>query len=349
MGSCHGGGAASRSAEQAHVAAECGGCGKLEAAITVTDSAGSEIVINRHTEAVIANNQGKEMERHRIPYGAHLLVKDGDATKVGTKLAEWDPYTMPLIAETDGKIRFVDLAEGITMREQSDAVTGLSSRVVTQPAVSRKAALRPQIHLVDPQDPEGDPIVLERTNTPARYFLSPGAILNVDNEVELKAGQVLARIPREAGKTKDITGGLPRVVELFEARKPKEPSIMAEISGIVSFGKETKGKQGLVITPPEGDHYEALIPKWRHITAFEGEHVEKGEVIADGAPDPHDILGLKGISELATYLVKEIQDVYRLQGVKINDKHIEVIIKQMLRKAEVITGGDSRYHEGEIV
>ncbi|NWF38963.1 DNA-directed RNA polymerase subunit beta' [Mariprofundus sp. NF] len=348
MRTFHVGGTASRSAEQAHVEAKFGGTVKLEAAITVTDSVGSEIVINRHTETVIVDGKGKEMERHRIPYGAHLLIKDGDATKAGVKLAEWDPYTMPLIAETDGKIRFVDLEEGITMREQSDEVTGLSSRVVTQQADTRKDALRPQIHLVDPKDPEGDPIVLERTNTPARYFLSPGAILNVENETELKAGEVLARIPREAGKTKDITGGLPRVVELFEARKPKNLAFIAGADGVISFGKDIRGKRRVYVEPTDGsDHLEYQIPKGSQILVQEGDRVRRGERLMEGSPAPQDILKVLGVEALSGYLTDEIQEVYRLQGVKINDKHIEVIARQMMRKVQINDPGQSTYVAGE--
>ena len=348
MRTFHVGGTASRSAEQAHVEAKFGGVVKLESAITVTDSTGAEIVINRHTEAVISNSKGKELERHRIPYGAHLLVKDGDKTKAGHKLAEWDPYTMPLIAETDGKIRFVDLEEGVTVREQSDEVTGLSSRVVTQQADTRKDALRPQIHLVDPKDPEGDPITLERTNTPARYFLSPGAILNVDNEIEVKAGHVLARIPREAGKTKDITGGLPRVVELFEARKPKNLAFIAGADGVISFGKDIRGKRRVYVEPSDGaDPLEYQIPKGSQILVQEGDRVRRGERLMEGSPAPQDILQVMGVEALSTYLTDEIQEVYRLQGVKINDKHIEVIARQMMRKVQILDPGQSTFVAGE--
>ena len=348
MRTFHVGGTASRSAEQAHVEAKFGGTLTLEAAITVVDTNGAEIVINRHTEAVIADNNGKELERHRIPYGAHLLVKDATKTKAGQKLAEWDPYTMPLIAETDGKIRFVDLEEGITMREQSDEVTGLSSRVVTQQSDTRKDALRPQIHLVDPMDPEGDPIVLARTNTPARYFLSPGAILNVEHEVEVKAGYVLARIPREAGKTKDITGGLPRVVELFEARKPKNLAFIAGADGVISFGKDIRGKRRVYVDPADGsDQFEYQIPKGSQILVQEGDRVRRGERLMEGSPAPQDILKVLGVEALSSYLTDEIQEVYRLQGVKINDKHIEVIARQMMRKVQINDPGQSNFVAGE--
>jgi DNA-directed RNA polymerase subunit beta' len=288
------------------------------------------------------------MERHRIPYGAHLLAKDGAASKAGDKLAEWDPYTMPLIAECDGRIRFVDLEEGITMNELSDEVTGLSSRVVTQQVATRKDALRPQIQLVDPKDPDGDPIVLVRTNTPARYFLSPGAIMNVDNAAEVKAGEVLARIPREAGKTKDITGGLPRVVELFEARKPKNLAFIAGADGVISFGKDIRGKRRVYVEPADGsDHLEYQIPKGSQILVQEGDRVRRGERLMEGSPAPQDILKVLGVEALANYLTDEIQEVYRLQGVKINDKHIEVIARQMMRKVQIIDPGQSEYVAGE--
>jgi len=348
MRTFHVGGTASRSAEQAHIEAKFGGVVKLADAITVTDTHGAEIVINRHTEVVISDGKGKEMERHRIPYGAHLLVADGAEIKAGEKLAEWDPYTMPLIAETDGRIRFVDLEEGITMREQSDEVTGLSSRVVTQQDASRKDALRPQIQLVDPKDPDGDPIVLSRTNTPARYFLSPGAILNVDDASEVKAGDVLARIPREAGKTKDITGGLPRVVELFEARKPKNLAFIAGADGVISFGKDIRGKRRVYVEPSDGaEKLEYQIPKGSQILVQEGDRVRRGERLMEGSPAPQDILKVLGVEALANYLTDEIQEVYRLQGVKINDKHIEVIARQMMRKVQIIDPGQSNFVAGE--
>jgi len=350
MRTFHVGGTASRAAEQAHIEAKFNGTAKLDSMIAVTDSQGSDIIINRHTEVIISNSGGKEVERHRIPYGAHVLIKHGDAVKAGQKLAEWDPYTMPLIAEVDGKIRFIDLEEGITMREQSDEVTGLSSRVVTQQSDTRKDALRPQIQLTDPKDPEGDPIVLERTNTPARYFLSPGAILNVDPGVEVKAGDVLARIPREAGKTKDITGGLPRVVELFEARKPKNLAFIADADGVVSFGKDIRGKRRVYIEPTDGSEpIEYQIPKGSQIHVQEGDRVRRGERLMEGSPAPQDILKVLGVEALANYLIDEIQEVYRLQGVKINDKHIEVIARQMMRKVQITDPGSSTYVAGEQV
>jgi len=236
--------------------------------------------------------------------------------------------------------------EGVSVHRQTDEVTGLSALVVTDPKQRGSAGkdLRPMVKLVDAA---GKDIKIPGTEIPAQYFLPAGAIVNLQDAAEVGVGDVLARIPQESSKTRDITGGLPRVADLFEARKPKEPAILAEISGTVSFGKETKGKQRLIITPSEGDAHEELIPKWRHVTVFEGEHVERGEVIVEGAPDPQDILRLKGVEALANYIVNEVQDVYRLQGVKINDKHIEVIVRQMLRKVEVKSAGDTKFLQGE--
>ncbi len=348
MRTFHVGGTASRSAEQAHIESRFNGIATFENAITVTDSQQARIVINRHAEVVVCDNSGKELERHRVPYGARLLVDDKGEVSMGSKLAEWDPYTMPLIAEVDGKVRYVDLEEGLTVREQSDDVTGLSNRVVIQQADARKDALRPQLQLTDPKDPEGDPLVLPRTNTPARYFLSPGAILNRDNGEEVKAGDVLARVPREVGKTKDITGGLPRVVELFEARKPKTLAFIAEKDGVISFGKDIRGKRRVYVEPDDGsDPIEYQIPKGSHITVQEGDRVRRGERLMEGSPSPQDILKVLGVEALANYLTDEVQEVYRLQGVKINDKHIEVIVRQMMRKVQIIDPGASSFVAGE--
>ena len=248
-------------------------------------------------------------------------------------VAKWDPHTHPIIAEADGQVQFVGLDEGITVKTQTDELTGLSTIEVIDPK-DRPAAgkdIRPMIQLLDEK---GEEIILPG-GSPAQYFLPANALVTLRNGDKVEIGDVVARIPQESSKTRDITGGLPRVADLFEARRPKEPSILAEISGIVSFGKETKGKKRLVITPKDGDPYEVLIPKWRQLNVFEGETVEKGEVISDGPSNPHDILRLLGIGELAKYITNEIQDVYRLQGVVINDKHIEVIVRQMLRKVEI--------------
>ena len=263
-------------------------------------------------------------------------------------LATWDPHTHPVITEVAGFAKFSDFVDGITVQVETDDITGLTDIVITdhkQRGGSSKD-LRPMVKLVDKN---GDDLCYVGTQIPAHYFLPPGAIVSMQDGAEVQVGDVVARIPQASSKTRDITGGLPRVADLFEARKPKEPAILAETSGTVSFGKETKGKQRLVITGPKGEHYEELIPKWRHINVFEGETVTKGEMIADGEPNPQDILRLLGVETLAGYLVQEIQDVYRLQGVGINDKHIEVIIRQMLRKVDISASGDTRLLRGEQV
>jgi DNA-directed RNA polymerase subunit beta' len=294
----------------------------------------------------VLDAQGRERERYKVPYGAVITARDGAEVSAGAVVATWDPHTHPVVTEVAGTVKFKDFIDGVTVQSETDEVTGLSSLVVIDPKQRSASAkdLRPMVMLVDAK---GKDLSLAGTEIPAHYVMPAGAIVTMEDGMAVNVGDTIARIPQESSKTRDITGGLPRVAELFEARKPKEASIMAEITGIVSFGKETKGKQRLVITAPEGEVYEELIPKWRHITAFEGEHVERGEVIADGAPDPHDILRLKGIEELATYISNEVQEVYRLQGVKINDKHIEVIVRQMLRRAEVKDPGDTKFLKGE--
>lgn len=275
-----------------------------------------------------------------------IHFNDGDDAKAGAIVANWDPHTHPIVTEVAGKVKFSDFADGQTVTEDIDELTGMQSYVVTD-VKQRSAAgkdMRPMVQLVDKK---GKELCLAGTDIPAHYLLPAGAIVNLQDGAEVGVGDFIARIPQESSKTRDITGGLPRVADLFEARKPKEPSVMAEATGIVSFGKETKGKQRLVITDKEGETHELLIPKWRHVIVFEGEHVEKGETIVDGEPNPHDILRLLGVEALASYLVKEIQDVYRLQGVGINDKHIEVIIRQMLRKVEVVHSGETNLLRGE--
>jgi len=349
MRTFHVGGTASGAAAQAHIEAKFAGEMKLEHAVTVRDQDGADVIINRHTEIVILE-KGKERERHKVPYGARLKVTDGTKVRARQVLAEWDPYTMPFIAEVDGMVHYADLEDGRTMREQTDEVTGLSNRVVIQAAEMRKDVLRPQIQLVDPKNPDGDPIILPRTNVPARYFLAPGAILSVDDGEEVKAGDVLARIPRETSKTKDITGGLPRVVELFEARKPKHLAFIASKDGVISFGKDIRGKRRVFIQPDDGsDPVEYQIPKGSHIIVQEGDRVRRGERLMEGSPAPHDILRVMGIETLAKYLTDEVQEVYRLQGVKINDKHIEVIVRQMMRKVHILEPGDSSFVAGEQV
>jgi DNA-directed RNA polymerase subunit beta' len=310
---------------------------------------GNLVATSRSGEIGVLDEHGREKERYKVPYGAEITNKEGDTVEAGQIVANWDPHTHPIITEVAGTVKFIDFVEGVTVQREVDEVTGLSRNVITDPKQRGAGVgkdLRPMIKLVDT---EGNDLNIAGSEVPAHYVLPPGAIVGLEDGATAEVGDVLARLPQESSKTRDITGGLPRVAELFEARKPKEPAILAEISGIIGFGKETKGKRRLVITPNEGEAYEELIPKWRHITAFEGEHVEKGEVIADGPPNPHDILRLLGVEELAVYISNEVQEVYRLQGVKINDKHIEVIIRQMLRRVEVLDSGDTRFLKGEQV
>ncbi len=348
MRTFHIGGAASRSAAVSNVQVKSSGTSKLNNLKTVKNRENNLVAVSRSGEVGVMDDYGRERERYKIPYGAVLSVGDGSPVSAGDIIVNWDPHTHPVITEVDGFIQLIDFMDGITVQEQSDDVTGLTSRVVTDPKQRSSAGkeLRPMVRLIDEQ---GGQINLPGTDIPAQYFLPAGAIVGVKDGGEVKVGDVLARIPQESSKTRDITGGLPRVADLFEARKTKDPAILAEATGMVSFGKETKGKQRVIITDSEGEQYETLIPKWRHITVFEGEFVDKGETIAEGELTPHDILRLRGIEELADYLVKEIQDVYRLQGVKINDKHIEAIIRQMLRKVEITASGDTDFVKGEQV
>ncbi len=348
MRTFHIGGAASRSASVNNIAVKVGGTARLHNIKLVSKSNGISVAVSRSGELGVVDESGREKERYKVPYGAEISVSEGESVEGGQIVASWDPHTHPIVTEVAGQLQFGDFVEGVTVQKESDEITGLSSIVVIDP-MQRPAAgkdLRPMVKLIDDK---GEDLCIAGTDLPAQYFLPAGAIVNLDDGATVEIGDVVARIPQESSKTRDITGGLPRVADLFEARKPKEPAIMAEKTGTIGFGKETKGKQRLVITEENGEQYEELIPKWRHINVFEGEHVEQGEIIADGEPNPHDILRLRGVESLANYLVKEIQDVYRLQGVKINDKHIEVIVNQMLRKAEVIRGGDSKYHKGEII
>ncbi|HIP53482.1 MAG TPA: DNA-directed RNA polymerase subunit beta', partial [Chromatiales bacterium] len=348
MRTFHIGGAASRSAAVNSIDVKNAGTVRLHNIKVVEHASGKLVAVSRSGELTVVDEVGRERERYKVPYGANLLVHDGDGVEGGQMVANWDPHTHPVITEVAGKLQFVDFVEGVTVQSQVDEQTGLSSLVVMDPKQRPSAGkdLRPMIRLLDEK---GDDLNIAGTDIPAHYYLPAGAIVNVADGAAVGVGDVLARIPQESSKTRDITGGLPRVADLFEARKPKEPAILAEATGTVSFGKDTKGKQRLVITDADGEQHEELIPKWRHVNVFEGEHVERGEVISDGELNPHDILRLKGVTELAEYLVKEIQDVYRLQGVKINDKHIEVIIRQMLRKVEVRNGGDTRLLRGEQV
>jgi DNA-directed RNA polymerase subunit beta' len=348
MRTFHIGGAASRAAAVDNVQVKTTGTLKFTNLKTVAHSAGHLVAVSRSGELSVMDAHGRERERYKVPYGAVIDARDGAQVKAGQIVAKWDPHTHPIVSEVAGVVRFIDFIDGVTVQEQIDELTGLASAVVTDPKRRGGSAkdLRPMVRLIDKK---GGELRLPGTDIPAQYFLPAGAIVSLQNGAEVGVGDVVARIPQETSKTRDITGGLPRVADLFEARKPKEPAILAERSGVISFGKDTKGKQRLIIRDADGNEHEELIPKWRHVIVFEGEHVEKGETIVDGEPNPHDILRLLGVEPLAAYLVKEIQDVYRLQGVKINDKHIEAIIRQMLRKVEVTESGDTRYLRGEQV
>jgi DNA-directed RNA polymerase subunit beta' len=346
MRTFHIGGAASRSAAVNSIEIRSNGIAKLVNIKTVAHHKGYLVAVSRSGEVSITNELGRERERYKVPYGATITIEDGAEVRQGQVVASWDPHTHPVVTEVAGKLKFEDFVDGVTVAEQVDEFTGLTSIVVLDPK-SRGGAgkdLRPVARLVDDKDED---IFFANTEIPAVYALPAGAIISMSDGAKVAVGDVIARIPQESSKTRDITGGLPRVADLFEARKPKEPAIMAEHTGTVSFGKETKGKRRLVITDESGESHEELIPKWRHLNVFEGEQVVQGETIADGEPNPHDILRLQGVENLADYLVREIQDVYRLQGVKINDKHIEVIIRQMLRKVIVAKPGDSTYLRGE--
>jgi len=348
MRTFHIGGAASRSVTVNSVETKITGAARLQNIKTIQNTAGNNIATSRSGELVVSDASGRERERYKIPYGASITVNDGDPVEAGQVLANWDPHTHPVVTEVAGQLSFSDIIEGVTVQRHTDEVTGLASLVVTDPKTRGMGSkdLRPMVKIIDEK---GDELCFVGTDIPAVYYLPAGAILNMEDGAEVNAGDIIARIPQESSKTRDITGGLPRVADLFEARKPKDPAILAEISGTVAFGKDTKGKQRLLIVGEEGERYEGLIPKWRHINVFEGEHVEKGEVIADGPPAPHDILRLKGTAALAEYIVHEVQEVYRLQGVKINDKHIEVIIRQMLRKVEITESGETSFLKGEQV
>jgi DNA-directed RNA polymerase subunit beta' len=346
MRTFHIGGAASRSAAINNIEIKSNGVAKLLNIKTVAHHKGYLVAVSRSGEISVVNEMGRERERYKVPYGATITILDNAEVKQGQIVATWDPHTHPVVTEVEGRIKFQDFIDGVTVAEQVDEFTGLTSIVVLDPK-SRGGAgkdLRPVAKLIDDADNE---ICFANTEIPAVYALPVGAIISMADGAKVSVGDIIARIPQASSKTRDITGGLPRVADLFEARKPKDPAIMAEHTGTVSFGKETKGKRRLVITEENGESHEELIPKWRHLNVFEGEQVAQGEIIADGEPNPHDILRLRGVENLADYLVREIQDVYRLQGVKINDKHIEVIIRQMLRKVIVATAGESSYLRGE--
>ena len=347
MRTFHIGGAAQRGGEQSSIESSSDGKIRLVDCDVVKNSNGVTIVMNRKAELLLVDDKKQEKAKYRIPYGARLLVKDQAKVARGEKLAEWDPHTLPIITEKEGTANFVDLVPGVTFQEQSDEATGISSKVVVEWKHEKKNAdLQPRITLRDSKNR----VIKLPNGIEARYFMSVDAILSVENGQKVHAGDVLARIPREV-KTRDITGGLPRVAELFEARKPKDHAIIAENEGKVEFGKDYKNKRRVVVVPDgnEEEAIEYMIPKGKHISVQEGDYVEKGDPLMDGPPVPHDILKVMGVEALAEYLINEIQDVYRLQGVKIDEKHIEVIIRQMLQKVEIVDGGDSHLLVGELV
>ena len=346
MRTFHIGGAASRGATDNEIRTKRNGLIKFNNIKFVLNKEQKIVVTGRSGELVLSDDLGVERERHKVPYGAIITVQEQQHVQAGQILAQWDAHTHPIISEVSGKVKFHDLHDGVTMSKQTDEITGLTSIVVGESTGKGTAyELRPLIRLVDEQ---GHEVMLPGSKIPAQYFLPKGAIINYDDGQPVQIGDVIARIPQESSKTRDITGGLPRVADLFEARRPKDPAILAEITGFISFGKETKGKRRIIITPQNGNEaHEELIPKWRNLNVFEGELVQIGDVIADGPANAHDILRLKGVDELTNYIVYEIQHVYRLQGVLIADKHIEVIIRQMLRQTEVTDIGDSTFIPGE--
>ena len=348
MRTFHIGGAASRATAANNIQVKTNGTVRLRNLRTVThEGSGNLIAVSRSGEVIVCDEYGSEREQYKVPYGSQIIIKEGDKVQSGHVVAQWDPHTHPIITEVSGRLKFVDMVDGVTINRQTDELTGLSSTVIT--ATKQRSGgreLRPLVKLVDTS---GNDVLLTGTKVPAQYFLPEGTIINKNDGDEVQIGDVVARIRQETSKTRDITGGLPRVADLFEARSPKDCAILAEISGIVSFGKDTKEKDRIVTTAQDGSTHEILIPKWRPISVFEGETVEKGEVIADGPTNPHDILRLLGVNALANYIVNEVQDVYRLQGVGINDKHIEIIVRQMLRKVYVHDAGDTEFLKAEQV
>ena len=350
MRTFHIGGAASRTAVASQLESKSTGTVRFSSQMRyVTNPRNESIAISRSGEVVIVDDNGRERERHKVPYGATLMVADGTAAKAGKVLATWDPHTRPIITEYAGRIKFENVEEGVTVAKQIDEVTGLSTLVVIDPkrrGVSQAKGLRPSVKLIDDT---GKEVRIPGTELPVNITFQIHSIITVKDGQQVQVGEVLARIPQETSKTRDITGGLPRVAELFEARSPKDAGMLAEITGTVSFGKDTKGKQRLVITDLDSVAHEYLIPKDKHVMAHDGQVVNKGEMIVDGPADPHDILRLLGVEALARYIIDEVQDVYRLQGVKINDKHIEVIVRQMLRRVNIVEPGDSEFIQGEQV
>jgi len=350
MRTFHIGGAASRTAVASQLESKSSGTVRFSPLMRyVTNPRGEPVAISRSGEVVIVDDNGRERERHKVPYGATLAIMDGVPVKAGKVLAGWDPHTRPIITEFAGRIKFENVEEGVTVAKQIDEVTGLSTLVVIDPkrrGVAQAKGLRPSVKLIDDK---GKEVKIPGTELPVNITFQIHSIITVKDGQQVQVGEVLARIPQETSKTRDITGGLPRVAELFEARSPKDAGLLAEITGTVSFGKDTKGKQRLVITDLDSVAHEYLIPKDKHVMAHDGQVVNKGEMIVDGPADPHDILRLLGVEALARYIIDEVQDVYRLQGVKINDKHIEVIVRQMLRRVHIVDAADSEFIQGEQV
>jgi DNA-directed RNA polymerase subunit beta' len=345
MRTFHIGGAASRATAVNSIQIKQNGTVKLENIKQVTDKNGKICSISRNGQIIVHDENGRERERYKVPYGAQLSIKDDDKVEGGQVVARWEPYTHPIISEIAGNLKFVDIVDGVTVNRQVDELTGVTQIVVTTPRARSGAGkeLRAAVKVVGT---DGEDLKLPG-GVAAQFFLPEGTVVSLADGAPVAIGDVIARIPQESSKTRDITGGLPRVADLFEARTPKDAAILSEISGIVSFGRDTKEKGRLVITSPEGEVVETLIPKWRRLNVFEGEHVQKGEVVADGPTDPHQILRLLGVKALAEYIVNEVQEVYRLQGVKIHDKHIEMIVRQMLRKVEITDSGDSDFILGQ--
>ncbi|WP_343192197.1 DNA-directed RNA polymerase subunit beta' [Buchnera aphidicola] len=349
MRTFHIGGAASRVATTSNIQVKNTGKINLINAKSVINSEGKTIITSRNVELKMIDKLGKTQESYKVPYGAIMIKGHGETVQPGEIIAKWDPHTIPVITEVNGYVKFIDMIDGQSIIRQTDELTGLTSTVILDIAERTSIAkdLRPALKIIDKF---GKDVLLPGTDMPAQYFLPGNSIVQLDNTIKIRSGDTLAKIPQESGGTRDITGGLPRVADLFEARRPKELAILAEISGFISFGKDTKGKRRLVITPIDNNVvYETMIPKWRQLNVFEGERVERGDIISDGPESPHDILRLRGIQSVTKYIVNEVQEVYRLQGVKINDKHIEVIIRQMLRKATIISSGQSEFLDGEQV
>jgi DNA-directed RNA polymerase subunit beta' len=348
MRTFHIGGAASRTAVQSHVEAKSAGTARFTSTMRYVQNAkGDKVVISRSGEIIVEDDNHRERERHKVPYGALLSVTDGKQVKAGNNLSTWDPHHRPIVTEYAGTVRFENVEEGTTVAKQIDDVTGLSTLVVIDPKRRGSAAakgVRPSVKMINEQ---GDEVKIAGTDHAVNISFPVGAVIAVRDGQQVSVGEVLARIPQETSKTRDITGGLPRVAELFEARSPKDAGMLAEVTGTVSFGKDTKGKQRLVITDLDMQQHEYLIAKDKHLLVHDGQVVNKGEMIVDGPVDPHDLLRLLGVEELARYIIDEVQDVYRLQGVKINDKHIEVIVRQMLRRVEVTDPGETSYITGE--